>query len=191
MSDREILASLVGAVRAGRQASEDDTLLNGMFKQMLEPKEFRRMVYPGLSPAETAKLPQSLQDVVCDARYAADVKQLVPLAKEKAKSVLDAVKARAAKEGDLMDAATEAALYPSVFQEAFARALVSMVTATGRSAHVAEVSGACDGTVGQTNARDRFGGPAGQTYWRRCVSFGTYGTMDAACTRDLGKAAIK
>ena len=139
MSDKEVLATLFASVRGGRAAADDESMLNGMFKQMLDPAEFRRLVYPGVGPAEMAKLPQSLQDVVCDKRYASDLSQLVPLAKAKAKSVLDAVKARGAAEGQVMDAATEASLDPSLFQEAFAVTLVNMVKATNRSAHVAEV----------------------------------------------------
>ena len=131
------LSSLLAAARAGRD--KDAALLDGVFKKMLEPKEFQALVYPGLRVAELQRLPTSLQEVLADPRYAKDVEQLVPVAKAKAKSVLDAVKVRAAAEGDVMDAATEASLYPAVFQEAFARALVSMVTSTAVAAQSLQV----------------------------------------------------
>lgn len=132
--DAELLAGLIASARGGR--GHTDSLLDGVFKRMLEPAEFQRLVYPGLRPEDLATAPASLQEVLSDSKYTKDVEQLVPLATAKARSVLDAVKARAAREGDVMDAATEASLYPSVFQEAFGRALVSMVANAARQAHV-------------------------------------------------------
>lgn len=139
-SDGAILAALQAAVRGGRSTVDTGTVLDGVFKKMLEPREFQNLVYPGLRREDLKSLPQSLQEVLSDPKYAKGVQELVPVAKAKAKSVLDAVKARAAGDGDVMDADTEAALYPGVFQEAFARALVAMVASSARAVHVSQVS---------------------------------------------------
>jgi hypothetical protein len=57
--------------------------------------------------------------------------------------VLDAVKSKALKEGDIMDPRTEASLWPSVFKEAFAWELIAMLNATAVTSHVVQVAAAC------------------------------------------------
>jgi hypothetical protein len=133
-TDEGLLRMLVASARSGRGAS-GGAQLDGVFKRMLEPAEFRKLVYPGLAPAQRDAAPKSLQEVLCDPQHAQAVQQMVPRARERAQKVLDAVKKRGAAEGDVMDADTEASLWPDVFQEAFGREIISVVTLAAATAH--------------------------------------------------------
>jgi hypothetical protein len=137
-SDDACVRLLTEGARSSR-ATGGAQLLDGVFRRMLDPAEFQRIVFPGLSAAERAAGPQSLQSLVSDARYADAVRALVPGATERTRKVLDAVKVRGAAEGDIMDPETEAALWPNVFQEAFAREVVALMNRISTAAHASQV----------------------------------------------------
>jgi hypothetical protein len=137
-TDDACVRLLMEGARSSRASSGGGQLLDGVFRRMLDPTEFQRIVFPGLSAAERAAGPQSLQSLVSDARYADAVRALVPGATERARKVLDAVKVRGAVEGDFMDADTEAALWPNVFQEAFAREVVALMNRISTAAHASQ-----------------------------------------------------
>ncbi len=139
MDAEACLRVLVESARSGRGSGEGGAVLDGVFRKMLDPAEFQRLVYPGLSPAQRASAPPSLQAILCDRAHATAVQLLVPQARDRAQRVLDAVKKRGAADGDYMDARTEAELWPGVFQEAFARELMAMVAATTAAAHAEAV----------------------------------------------------
>ena len=102
------------------------------------PASVRRLLSPHRFHLATHPWSCGVQ-VLCDPRHSAVVAQLVPLARARAARVLEGVKRRGASEGDYMDAATEAALWPDVFQEAFAREVVAMVSQASVSAHASLV----------------------------------------------------
>ena len=63
-SDDACLQLLMQAARVRRSGDVDSgSQLDGVFKRMLEPPEFRRLVYPGLPEAARASAPASLQEV--------------------------------------------------------------------------------------------------------------------------------
>merc|ERR1711871_990903 len=107
------------AVCSGKLGGTDALLMDGLFKKLLDPKEFRRVVYPGISLPKDSKVPRSLKEMLDDEKYAAAFETLAPRVKSKAHTVLENVKRRGAREGDIMDARTEEQLRPQVYREAF------------------------------------------------------------------------
>ncbi len=85
-TDSACLRILKEAMRGGRE-SQSATLLDGVFRRMLDPAEFQRLVFPGLSADQRAACPRSLQEVISDSKYAEAVASLVPSASERARKV--------------------------------------------------------------------------------------------------------
>uniref|UniRef100_A0A7S2WGK4 Uncharacterized protein n=1 Tax=Mucochytrium quahogii TaxID=96639 RepID=A0A7S2WGK4_9STRA len=124
----------------GSGSLDNDALVDGLFSRLLEPKSFREIVYHSTEVPndETKKyLPSSFQELVSNEIYFEALVALFPKIKAKAKSVLDNVKSKAAKEGQFMDAATERMLTPQVLNEAFAHQVVDMIHDINRKQNVA------------------------------------------------------
>ena len=64
MSDDECLRLLIASARSGRAyGDKGGHRLDGVFRRMLDPAEFRRLVYPGLAQEQRDAAPKSLQEV--------------------------------------------------------------------------------------------------------------------------------
>ena len=114
--------------------SEQGALLDGVFQQLLDPEAFRRLVYKDTPAAELRPgAPMSLQQLLDHPTFASELEDLVPAAEAKAASVLANVKKRGAREGDAMDARTEALLRPQILREAFGRELVKCIERVNRA----------------------------------------------------------
>ena len=81
-----------------------------------------------LSDLQARGLPQSLQALLADKEFAAELTEAAPRVQAKAESVLAGVKRRGAAMGDMgaMDAATERAMMDQILNEAFAREIVAV-----------------------------------------------------------------
>jgi tetratricopeptide (TPR) repeat protein len=95
-------------------ANTDPLSLNGVFAKMSKPKDFQKLVFPGIPEAELEGAPKSLQELLASEAYENELEGLMPKVEAKADSVLSNVKAKGAKQGDAMDAQTEAMLRPQV-----------------------------------------------------------------------------
>lgn len=113
---------------------EKDGLLDGLFARMQNPEHFRQIVYRNAQlPTEvTARMPKSFQELIANQDYFNALVKLFPSIQAKADSVLSNVKAKAAKEGQFMDEATERMLKPQVLNEAFAHKIVDMIHEVNR-----------------------------------------------------------
>ena len=135
--ERTLLRSMCSSVLDSTSASScSQTNIDGLFKQMLDPLQFRKAVYPGVSEVERSSAPQSFQALLRSDGYREELTQLMPRVKAKAHSVLDNVKRKGAAAGDVMDAATEAFLWPQVLREAFAHEVVKMVKRVSSRQHL-------------------------------------------------------
>ncbi|OQR96336.1 hypothetical protein ACHHYP_16023 [Achlya hypogyna] len=120
--------------------AQHQTSLDGVFAKLSNERDFVQLVYPGipLEDVQRQKLPRSLRQLLSDAaKYEAELIALMPKVEAKANLVLENVKRKGAAMGDIMDAATEAALRPQVYQEAFARELLAMIQRVNASTHAA------------------------------------------------------
>ncbi|CAM9785691.1 unnamed protein product, partial [Laminaria digitata] len=108
--------------------------LEGIFQKLTDPEQFRRTVMPGLQEDERKDAPSSLQELLRTSLYSAAVEASLPRVVERAASVLEAVKERGRKSGEIMDAATEEVLKPQVLQEAFAREVINVVSTVNAAA---------------------------------------------------------
>ena len=111
------------------QHPDNTQALNGLFTKLLDPVEFQRILYPGMSRAtrQRTRVPASFQQLLHHPVYFKALEQRMTAVQAKAESVLDNVKRRGAKEGDVMDSATETALRPQILNEAFGREVVTVV----------------------------------------------------------------
>lgn len=128
--DRRLIRQLSDWLSMSDGASH---VLEGTFKRLLDPSEFRRTAFPGLTEAQLRGAPQSLQQMMEIDIYVRALEGAMGAVEAKARSVLDGVKRKGAARGDVMDPQTEAALWPSVLQEAFGRQLVKTVREVHRS----------------------------------------------------------
>jgi hypothetical protein len=102
---------------------------------------FARAAYPGVAVEELPPhLPRSLGALLSSADYAAPVAQTADRAVAKAEAVLAGAKSRGAAAGERMDSATEAALWPQIYSEAFARELLVTLSQLSRDTHAALAS---------------------------------------------------
>lgn len=135
--ERALLRSMCSSVLDSSSASScSQANIDGLFKQMLDPQQFQKAVYPGVSGTERSSAPQSFQALLRSEGYCDELAQLMPRVKAKAHSVLDNVKRKGAAAGDVMDAATEAFLWPQVLREAFAHEALKMVKRVSSAQHL-------------------------------------------------------
>ncbi|KDO19717.1 hypothetical protein SPRG_14244 [Saprolegnia parasitica CBS 223.65] len=119
-------------------ASQHQGCLDGIFAKLSNERDFVQLVYPGISAEDIQRqqLPRSLRQLLSDAAtYESELIALMPKVEAKANLVLANVKAKGAAQGEIMDAATEAVLRPQVFNEAFARELLSMIQRVNTQKH--------------------------------------------------------
>jgi hypothetical protein len=126
-SNAAVLSQIKETMRAGGHT------LQGEFAELLIPEKFQKRVFPGLSPAQCAEVPSTLQQLMDDERYRVALEACIPRALKKAESVIESVKAKGAKRGDVMVPDIERTLRPQALVEAFARELPGAV----RSMHAA------------------------------------------------------
>ena len=100
------------------------------FAALLEPEGFRARIYPGLKLPDRFDAPQSLQDLLNDARFRDALTNMMPDVLAQANTVISNVKQKASKTGELMDSATESALRPQILLEAFARQITKVIGQT-------------------------------------------------------------
>ena len=100
------------------------------FAALLQPEGFRARVYPGLKLPDGFDAPQSLQDLLNDARFDGALTKMMPDVVAQANTVINNVKQKAAKNGEFMDSATESALRPQILLEAFARQITKVIGQT-------------------------------------------------------------
>ena len=119
------LDRIVNAVVEKRAATD----FSGTFRTLMDPREFRRLIRWGDADASSAEnergAPSSLQSVLTDPMYRADLVEMMPSVAAKAESVLEGVKRRGATAGQTMDAHTESVLRPQIEHEAFAKVCAS------------------------------------------------------------------
>eukprot|EP00981_Chlorochromonas_danica_P005064 scaffold1016_cov175-Ochromonas_danica.AAC.22 len=107
--------------------------LQGVFQSLAQPGTMRQVLFPG-TPAEVLKtLPQNLHEVLLWEELTLDL----PAIAKSACTVLENIKAKGAKLGDVMDPMTERVLLPQIAQEALARAIIEGVRQLNR--HVSQV----------------------------------------------------
>lgn len=75
---------------------------------------------------------RSFQELLNNPKYASGLDDLYPRIKKRADSVLSAVKSKAAKQGEFMDAKIEENLKPQVLNEAFAYEVFEMINEVSR-----------------------------------------------------------
>ena len=113
----------------------------GTFRTLMDPREFRRLIRWGDADACSAEyesgVPSSLQSVLTDPTYRADLIEMMPSVAAKAESVLEGVKRRGAKAGQTMDAHTESVLRPQIEHEAFAKGVIAMLQRVARRQNAA------------------------------------------------------
>lgn len=122
--------------RLKKCTSKDHHLLDGVFKMLMKPDEFQKVIYPGIEKEKLKNAPASLKELCSSSYYSQPLMDMMPRVERKAASVLENVKARGAQLGDYMDLQTENLLKPQIFQEAFARELIQVVNKVHSMAHV-------------------------------------------------------
>jgi hypothetical protein len=116
-------------------ASQPSSGVRGLFVDLLQPPAFHARVHAGVDAAALPySAPRSMADVLNDPRCTALRDAVARVALPKAEGVLSSVRAKGAATGDVLDAKTEALLWPQIFAEAFAGALVAAVEAEARGA---------------------------------------------------------
>ena len=123
------LKEMVRASNFQKETSKSD--FETCLQTLLDPAGFRATVFPGAPPSRD--LPKTLLEFLDDPKYAKAAEDAWPRAKRKAGVILEGTKARGAKEGDDMDAETEARLWPAIVREAFCRELASAVQDVARA----------------------------------------------------------
>jgi len=103
------------------------------FAALLTPEGFRQRIFPGLNIPEGFEAPQTLKEMLNDARYNDALEAMMPDVVAKANSVITNVKKKAAATGEVMDSATEEQLRPQILLEAFARTVTKIIGQTSAS----------------------------------------------------------
>ena len=107
-----------------------------MFARLIDSKKFQQTIFPGLSPDARKTAPKTLMELLENPLYEKEMAEFgIPAARQKAQSVLENVKRKGAKEGQYMDAATEANLWPQIMQEAIAHQVVEVVNRVHKREH--------------------------------------------------------
>ena len=126
--------------------------IEGLFTRMLNPEEFRKVMYPGVDVTQLEGMPASFQDMLRDEAFEAELLAVCPKATARATSVLENVKKKGEANGDIMPLETEQALWPGILSEAFARELVTMLKAWNRR-HQADMSKRDEGIASAEDER--------------------------------------
>ncbi|CCI40512.1 unnamed protein product [Albugo candida] len=122
---------------SGRNEKGQSVVLNhGLFGKLLQKDEFQKFIYPGISKKELVHAPKTLQEVLLDPMYEAELMEVMPKIVQKGENVLNNVKQKGAAQGEFMDVDTEKILWPQVLQEAFARELVSIIQRINSKKHL-------------------------------------------------------
>lgn len=102
--------------------------LQGVFQSLAQPSTMRQVLFPGTPPEVLKTLPQNLHEVLLWEELKLDL----PAIAKNACTVLENIKAKGAKLGDVMDPMTERILLPQIAQEALARAIIEGVRQLNR-----------------------------------------------------------
>eukprot|EP00936_MAST-01D_sp_MAST-1D-sp1_P001724 g1724.t1 len=140
---RAMFASVMeGECSTGVACSKSN--LDGLFKQMMNPRTFQQAVFPGVDDPGAQNAPVSFQQLLRCPAYHSELATLMPRVNAKARAVLDNVKRKGAAKGDIMDPDTEQFLWPQVLREAFAHEVVAMVKRVSTRQHRAWANAATD-----------------------------------------------
>lgn len=121
----EHLKKMIKNIRLGdfRSAAVDEHMLQGMFKQLMEPKTFVDLLFPGAPVDVLELLPKNLKELF----HWEQLKLDHPKIAKSAAAVLEGIRRKGAARGDVLDSVTEAVLTPQIVQEALAREVVDAV----------------------------------------------------------------
>jgi hypothetical protein len=114
---------------AGVKTISEGHSLNGAFKQLLDKKLMVQLLFPGTDAHTLSLLPKDLKEILEWRELSLD---LMKIAKSGA-TVLRNIKASGARQGDVMDDATERGLIPQIAQEALGKGVIESVRGLNRS----------------------------------------------------------
>jgi len=130
---KNLLEKLKSSLGGNDSDLQHMSLMNGLFKRLMDPKEFRKIVYNGMEVLEEQMyLPNSFAELLENEIYSNALVALFPKIRQRADVVLENVKKAGMKEGDFMDEHTESRLRPQILNEAFAFEVVSMIQELNR-----------------------------------------------------------
>ena len=134
---RKILDKIKGSLGLGSSGKGDAPPIEGVFTRMMDPIQFRKILYPGIDQSQLEGLPQSLQEFLENPGLESELLSICPKAKARARTVLENVKKKGAENGEYMNEQTESMLWPGIVSEAFARELVVTLKTWNRQQHAA------------------------------------------------------
>lgn len=114
-----------------RRITKDDGLreimnshyLKGTFVQLCNPQQLKELLYPGASNEVLKNLPKTLKEVLEWSDLRLDMEKIAANAAE----VLKNIKIKGARQGSIMDDATEGVLLPQIAQEALSKGIIEAV----------------------------------------------------------------
>jgi hypothetical protein len=133
---RKILNSIEQTIRkitkesSGLSDIAKNHFLNGSFKQFTESKILVEILFPGASPEMLKGLPKNLKEILLWKELEINLEKI----SHNAISVLENIKNKGLKSGDVIDYATELVLIPQIGQEALAKGIIDAVRNLNRKA---------------------------------------------------------
>jgi hypothetical protein len=97
--------------------------LKGTFVQLCNPQQMKELLYPGASAEVLQNLPKTLREVLQWSDLDLDMEKIARNGAE----VLRNIKIKGAKQGNIMDEATERVLLPQIAQEALSKGVIEAV----------------------------------------------------------------
>lgn len=123
------LKTLVKRIIKGEFGTSDvsNHMLQGTFRQLVEPESFSDVLFPGVPNEVSDTLPRNLLQLMSwNSMDELIMNSLVKMSKSAAK-ILEGVRRKGEARGDIMDDATKVILVPQIAQETFAREVVDIV----------------------------------------------------------------
>ena len=118
--DASLLRRIVESVRS---IDPREVLLDGVFKRMMDPRSFRKSVFPFV---ESNDVPGSLLELLVDEKYISLLIHIMPKVRKKAESIVEGANRRARNSGDLGQVMPSSMVW-HVTLEGFARELIGSI----------------------------------------------------------------
>ena len=118
--DASMLRRIVESVRS---IDPREVLLDGVFKSMMDPRSFRKNVFPFV---ESNDVPGSLLELLVDEKYRSLLIHIMPRVRKKAESIVEGANRRARESGDLGQVMPSSMVW-HVTLEGFARELIGSI----------------------------------------------------------------